>query len=190
VNGLIRQRGLSLLELLVVLVIVGLVSTLLLQGLGFGLSLFERVHTRGESAKQEILHREWFRRVNESLVAKPEVAGVSLLGDTSSIVTQTLSPLLGASGVPRDVTWRIENEMVWYEESGYVLPLMQVPPDAAFRFRHQNGNWLLDWPPATSTENLPLAIALEHGGNRVLVASLRVRDAPDLLLEDSRRERE
>ena len=189
-NGLIGQRGLSLLELLVVLVIVGLVSTLLLQGLGFGLSLFERVHTRGESAKQEILHREWFRGVNESLVARPEASGVSLLGDSSSIDTQTLSPLLGAAGVPRAITWRIEDETLWYEESGYVLPIMPVPPDAAFRFRNGNGNWSLDWPPETNTENLPLAIALEHGANRVLVASLRVRDVPDLLLEDSRRERE
>ena len=184
------QRGLSLIELLVVLVIVALVSSLLMQGLGFGLSLYERVHSRAEVMRQQVLFRQWFRQVNETLVAKPSSSGVSLEGDSNTFFSTTLNPLLGESGRSQDIRWRIEGDIVWYEESGVSLFMTSVPGGAAFAYLHQSGRWSNHWPPKETSESLPDAIALARGDERNLIAALRVRDIPDLLLEDSRRERE
>lgn len=184
------QSGLSLLELLVVLVIVGLVSTLLMQGLGFGLSLFERVHTRGEAVKQELMSRQWFRQVNASLVAKPATAGVSLEGNNFAFVSVTLNPLLGSSGIPQEIEWRIEDQILWYKESGLSLSIMSIDMDATFSYRSENGKWVNQWPSGQNHDAIPTAIAVRGREGRDLVASVRVRKRPDLLLEESRRERE
>ncbi len=173
-----------------VLVIVALVSSLLLQGLGFGLSLYERVHTRSESAKKEVLQREWFRQVNEALIAKPASAGLSLVGDSDSYLTETMAPLFGTPGLRQQISWKLVDEGLWYEESGYSIRIMRASGVAGFRYRDRRGGWHSEWPREEDVQNLPKAIAIEDANGHWIVAPLKSRDIPDLLLEDSRRERE
>ena len=67
-----NQTGLSLLEMLVVFVIISLVSTVLAQGFGFGLALYERVESRGQQMVADVLSVKWFRHVNGSLIASKQ----------------------------------------------------------------------------------------------------------------------
>ena len=100
------QRGFSLLELLVVFVMVAMVSVLIMQGLGFGLSLYERVKNRGPALVSHSMAHSWYRQVNGSLIAQKE-KGKSLVGDAEGFRAQTLNPLIAYKGLPTDIQWRL-----------------------------------------------------------------------------------
>lgn len=185
-----KQRGLTLLELLVVFVIVGLISTLLMQGLGFGLSMLERVHTRSESLKQEVMLRQWFRQVNQSLVAKSEQQGPSLHGDSSYFEATTMNPLVGEPGVSEPIRWEVEDGLLWYQESDIRLQITEMPANSVIVYRTQAGRWVSDWPLGDDSQLLPSAVAIDSDKEYPVLANLRMRVKPDLLLEESRRERE
>lgn len=179
-----------MLELLVVFVIVGLVSTLLMQGLGFGLSLFERVQVRSETIKQDLLVQSWFRQVNQSLVAKVHQEGPSLVGNSLSFEATTLNPLLGEAGVAKQVQWSIEDGALWYRESPFELKITEVRPTSRLQYKTQAGGWQSQWPVGNEAQLLPKGVAIDPGNGSQILAVLRVRSNPDVLLEESRRERE
>lgn len=185
-----KQIGLSMLELLVVFVIVSLVSTLLMQSLGFGLSLFERVSSRGQSVQKEVLVREWFRIVNQSLVAKVHQDGPSLVGDTLSFRASTLNPLLTGPGIAQTVSWSIERGVLIYKEAGQNLEIVNLPQGSRLQYQNHNGRWFDHWPVGEETQRLPQSVAVDTGSEFPVLAVLRVRSNPDFLLEESRRERE
>ena len=93
-----KQSGLTLVEMLVVLVIVGLVSTLLVQGLGNALSLYSRVQSKQKQTFSEaMLHRWW--RGTLSAAAPNRLKKQDFIGDAFSLKMQTFKPLLSDDGV-------------------------------------------------------------------------------------------
>ena len=96
------QEGLSLLEMLVVFTIVSMVSVLLVQGFGFGVSLYQRVNESGPGAQKMAMSRNWFREVNSALVVQNDPL-MTLLGDAGRIKAYSLNPLFGAPGKPTQI---------------------------------------------------------------------------------------
>ncbi len=183
------QKGLSLLELLVVFVIIALVSTVLLQGMGFGLALYDRVQHREKRLTEEILVQAWFRQVNNSLVA--DVESVSLDGTEQLVSGTTFQPLLGVAGRSAPINWRIEDQMLRYQEDEADIALLELPPGAVFEFRDAAGGWHGRWPiDFTEPEKLPVSIRILTENGPTLTASVRVRRSPNLVLEENRRDRQ
>ena len=183
-----RQKGLSLLEMLVVFVVVSLVSVVLLQGFGFGLSLYERVTARSQEAVTLTLTTAWFRQVNASLVA-PKEKGQGLEGGPGYFEATSVCPLLAEPGLPVRVSWNINDESLLYREGEELVSLMPMPRDAELRYRDKTGAWHSNWPARDGDLELPVAIAIDSGDETLLLATTRMRLKADFVLEESRRER-
>ena len=183
-----RNQGMSLLELLVVLVIVSLVSTAIVQGLGFGLALYQRViGAEAERAKQ-LRAEEWFRIVNGSLVAQT-TPGESLEGTTRQFTAHTMNSLIGDDSVVRPIEWDIRRGVLRYKEAdGEYLPVLIVGNDAEFEYLEESGRWRQTWPITNDSLDLPRAIRVSTS-NRRITAAVRARRTPNLMLEESRRDR-
>lgn len=182
-----RQAGLSLLELLVVFVLVSMISTVLVQGFGFGLSLYQRVTERSQLHQSELLASAWFRSVNESLVPS-KIPGSSLIGDSSEFTAVSMNALLASRGLPEKVVWRLDAGALFYQESLQSLEIAEAD-NASFAYLDKAGRWHSFWPINESGYELPVAIRLLRGPNNTLTVTLKSRLEPDLLLEEARRER-
>lgn len=147
-----NASGFTLMELLVVFVLMSLVATLLIQGLGFTLSLRERVVREVADQRLGDLRAAWFREILGGLVsaeAPQEVfrgsfdrlSGLSVMALHSPPGVPTTFQLVidsnndGASlrYLAKDLDWSIAS---WKDEA----------PE--FRYLHADRGWLDSWPPA------------------------------------------
>lgn len=183
-----HQAGMSFLELIVVFVIVSLVSTLIVQGIGFGLVLYSKVDERAARGPNELLVRAWVRDVVGSLVAQPGQR-TSLVGDSAGFEGMTLSPLLSEGGTPVSVSFQIADRGLLYIENQSEIVVKTLPADASWEYLNKEGNWGKTWPENSNLSRLPEAIRLVTGTSE-LTASVDQRLVPDELLEDSKRDRE
>lgn len=178
----------SLLELLVVLVIVSLISTALVQGLGFGLSLYHRIVDSEVERSERLRTEEWFRLTNAGLVAQKD-PGESLKGDKKVFHAYSMNPLLLDRSIVLPITWDISEGQLRYKEGeGEFLPMRFVGYTSEFRYRDESGRWHSSWPLSDDSLALPRAIRiLAQDGN--VTASIRMRRVPNLMLEESRKDR-
>lgn len=183
-----KQTGLSLLELLVTLVLISLVSTVIVQGFGFGLSLYDRVTSRSNQTSTELLINHWIRFSVSALVAG-KVVETSLSGAPDGFSAVTLNPLLAPEGTPTRISWRLEGNTLEYLENEKVLEVRELESLAAFEYRNTSGEWVGAWMPTDDALDLPRAIRLRQDKEILVTAAVRTRLDPDLLLEESRRER-
>ncbi|MBO6658534.1 MAG: type II secretion system protein [Pseudomonadales bacterium] len=181
------QQGLSLLEVLVVFVIVAMVSTAIVQGFGFGLSLYERVQTKSQRQTVNLLSTKWFQMVNQSLVPSKEV-GRSLVGASGSFSAITVNPLLADPGMPAPINWSIEDNILIYGERDQKLGILRLSGRATFEYRTDSGEWVVEWPIDEESYSLPSAIRLRNE-DWFVTAAIRGKLEPNLLLDESRRER-
>ena len=164
-----------------------MVSVLVLQGLGFGLSLYDRVRNRGPELIAESMARDWYRQVNASLVAQKR-RGESLVGSHLEFRAQTLNPLIGGGGLPANIHWKIDQGSLFYSESSQEFRILSVDPDAEFEYLRKDGRWARFWPVDKESYNLPEAIRIGSGKGRIS-ARVRMRTAPNLVLEEMRLDR-
>lgn len=165
------------------LLLVSMVSVLALQGFGYSLSLFNRVNTVAPEEAQQLIAREWFRGVNQSLVAKESN---SLVGTDRTITSTTLNSFRSRSGVEVEIVWRLEEGMLIYEEKDEATELISVGQDANFRYLTKSGIWVGNW--RSPDGSLPRAIKLVSDETEVS-SVVRVRLIPNLMLEESRKDR-
>ena len=182
-----RERGLSLLELLVVFVIISMVSTAIVQGFGFGLSLYERVQAKSQQHAVDLLSAKWFRLVNQALIPGKTVER-SLVGAADGFSAVTVNPLVSQSGTPEVISWRVEEGFLFYTEGENRFSVARVAQDASFEYRNPRGEWVRDWPFNEQQPSLPLAIRLIQE-NQTITVAVKGKLTPNLLLEESRRER-
>jgi len=183
-----RSQGMSLLELLVVLVIVSLVSTAMVQGLGFGLSLYQRVAGAEAERAKKLRTEEWFRLVNMSLVAQKE-PGESLIGSKEGFSAYSMNPLISDDSIVRAVAWDINDGELRYREAGVdFLPIQTIGFDSEFSYLDEAGRWHSSWPLNSESFELPRAVRLTTGAGKI-TATVRMRRIPNLMLEESRRDR-
>ena len=184
----IFAAGLSLLEMLVVLVMASLLATLLIQGLGFFLSssgTAQRHASRAAAAQQQ---QHWFASSVRGVVPylDPQRA---FAGDAETFAGITLEPLASESGLPRAIRWTVEpdGESVRYaesgdSESGAVAWTVLRAPGAALRFQYADraGDWHGNWPVAEASRQwIPGQVRLIGADGRTLLsAHLRLHPVP------------
>ncbi len=182
------MTGLSLLEMLVVLVLASLLATLLVQGLGFFLSSSDTARRYASRASEAHQRQHWFASSVRSMVPylDPQRA---FAGDAASFSGITLEPLGSEPGLPKQVRWSIEpdRESLRYAESGgpqaraAAWTVLRAPGEALrFQYADRAGDWHAKWPVAeVAREWIPGQVRLVgEDGRTFLSAHLALHPVP------------
>jgi general secretion pathway protein J len=178
------QSGLSFVELLVVIVIVSLVSTVLVQGLGFGLSLYQQVESRRVNGHKRVLVNHWFGTSSSALVVS-HGGQVSLEGAGDRFVANSFNALADATGVATTVSWELVDDQVGsvleYQQAGEIFILLSMAGTHRFEYQDHDGDWHSRWPLQGGVVSmLPAAVRIVDAAGSVYVQSvLQTRATPD-----------
>jgi general secretion pathway protein J len=195
-----KTSGFTLLEVLVVLVITGLISVVLIQGLGLVLGVRSSVAGKILDIDRVVLHRNLVLEPLRGIVPDYPDKSYIFSGNTRELHALTVRPLRERFGTPTgmDLTLKYEGDrnetLVMYREDGQeeAIELMSWPGNSgAFTFRDRSGNWLERWPiigeegPSaqtpwqirldTGTQQAATIIAAIAGSHR---RTLRIQDFP------------
>ena len=184
--------GVSLLEMLVVLVLASLLSTLLVQGLGFFLAGMEAVQRHSGRAASLAMQQRWFTSTVGAMV--PYLApDRNFIGDAAAFEGVTLEPLNAPPGLPRKIRWSIaDDDSVRYAEGDELGWIVLQEPDAALRFEYagRDGEWRTQWRALPQTRQwIPSLVRLTAEDGRVLwLAGLALHPEPVLnfLIDDQK----
>ena len=188
--------GLTLMEMLVVLVLTSLVATLLLQGTTFLYGSHERVDYHLKLMQKDILPDSWFRASVAKLAASlDEDAGFS--GNANGFKGYSYASVTEEEGKLVRVEWWLnetgQGVELWLAQSGHENLLTQQWADAQsaqFFYMNHSGQYSSAWP-TTDQEKLllPLAIRLKVGFDNeftlAVLASVEVRKRGPLDFRDS-----
>lgn len=182
-----RQRGLTLLEALVTLVITSMVAGLMAEGLFQLARIEQRLSTGQLQARLERLHLVWLQQALEGMRAGELSTPDALRGTRRRLEgVSSLLPLsehVGPMAVTLSMVYRRELDQT---ELVLDVPEASPPVEAAvlarwrkdaghFSYLHPNGEWLSDWPTdGAAAPLLPKAIAVHgEGGGLLVVAALQ-----------------
>lgn len=148
-----HQRGFTLLEMMVVLVIVSLISVLLMQGFGFVVGLQERIRTQLVKVQNIELKEQWFRLVVRSIIREEREGNPSFKGETDRFAGTSIQPLGQQIGTPTSIEWLIkyngEISILYYVESDSepIKIMAWRNSEQVFRYLDESGNLYDSWPP-------------------------------------------
>jgi general secretion pathway protein J len=172
------QRGFTLLEMLVVLVLVALISTLLLEGISQVLLLRERFLGVLQRTQQGAVQAYWFRSSVAGLLPdypteRPDIVFQArspqlFEGQSDTLSGLTLAALDANGGVPTPFSWRLlranqQTTLQYQNQAGEYWTVMVWPGEQGeFRYQDKAGKWYEQWPPALGLEppQLPSAVLL------------------------------
>ena len=185
--------GFSLVELLVVLVIVGLVTSLLVEGLGTTWRSFDKLSSKGLTLSQAQLPLSWFEEsVSGAVLYHPEKPVVS--GDSQQFEFMTVNVPNDDKHIPQQLNWSIQQQRLsngqinWFlsfkaelDHNEVTIMYFEQQP----RFEYWDGQqWLKDFNPVKSL--LPVAVRVIQD-NSVLIFTKAIRpelaDMPPELLQ-------
>ena len=183
-----RPRGMTLLELLVVLALVALLGTLIAQGLGFFLTRYDTVQRVARDAGRAGLQQHWFASSVEGMVPYRQLDR-QFTGDAGAFTGITTQPLAAESGMPVRARWTIEDDgvasHVRYQEDAAPTndgPLswtvLRTPETVAFQYAGMEGTWLDAWPAREVGERIPRMVRLVGPGGVVWLARLDLFPEP------------
>lgn len=189
-----RQSGLTLLEMLVVISLTAMLSTLLFQGYGYMLGRYDYVKNRQSLAQRALLAHTWFRETAESMV--PYTDGASRFsGDRREFAGTSYASLFGPVGVPTPVRWVIEDAngtaALWYSEGGQApMRIWRWPPGSSARFRFRDrvtGEWSDEWSvgqPEQLPSDIQLVISPGDVSGETVTASVATRTRQEVYSDD------
>jgi len=164
------QRGFTLLEMLVVLVIITLVITLLFQSLAYMVALRSRFLGQLEAVQTGALQEYWFRTSTAGLLADHEDIEKPRLfkGQAMRFAGLTLAGLDAMPGVPVPFAWELAEEgqnsvLRYLPASGQAWEVARWSGKAeGFAYLGDEGKWHSQWPPTSGLEppQLPVAVSL------------------------------
>ena len=185
-------KGLSLLEMLVVMVLVTLLGTLLLQGVGFFTGKYQVVQRARADLSLAELQQHWFASSVRGLTPYG-VEARRFVGNARGFRGITLAPLQAEPGMPVTARWTIDGEdasiLRYTEDRG--LPLTVLPENderLVFDYADSAYRWYDRWPvEAAEGEWTPTYIRLRAEDTGPLwLARVQANPAP-LLTEDTLR---
>ncbi|WP_334021624.1 PulJ/GspJ family protein [Alteromonas sp. S015] len=150
------ERGFTLLEMMVVLVIVSLISVLLMQGFSFVIGLQERIRVQLVTVQNVELKEQWFRLVTRAIIREDTAPDDRFQGDNNQFSGTTLQPLHNKLGVPTQVQWRIEydgeNTSLFYSEADEepIRIISWRGREQSFQYLDEEGVFHDEWPPEDS----------------------------------------
>lgn len=165
------RSGFTLLEVLVVLVIIGLLSTLLLEGFSFVLDLRFRLLTQLQDVQQSALQEYGFRSSTAALVPDYHNGKHLFQGNAHELSGLTLAPLEASIGEVLPFAWQIQHQegmttLRYRKSDGDYWEVAHWPgEEGRFLYQDEAGKWYPQWPPqsftATSPPQLPSLILLQ-----------------------------
>ena len=170
---LFKSAGFTLIEVLVVLVIVSLVTTILSSGLATTWNNFSRLDSRTAQSNALILVSGWFREsVAHAVLEHPEIINFS--GDLSSISFRTTRPPSVKMNHPSRMVWRIieiDGRSQLGFESGLESDLTVIfTTDEPLSFEYlSDGKWSEYFFPENAL--LPDAVRIVKNGEGFIYAS-------------------
>ena len=181
------QRGLTLIEMLVVLVLVSLLGTLLIQGTGYFLGRYAQVTRVHRDASLASLRQHWFVSTVQTMVPS-RVETRQFTGDGTAFEGTTLQPLAAEPGLPVRVRWSISGErggdsVVYAEDGGEpwtVLTSGEGGGELSFEYADAAGAWQDHWrAPSDARERIPRTVRLvSTEGGTVWLARLALHPVP------------
>lgn len=122
-----RQQGFTLLEMIVVLLLVGMISAMLMQGFIYVAGIFNSVERRQQYWQQQTLQRAWLQESVRSLtngVDGPLAEGLFFNGDEQGFTGLALHGLSYAGGVgrPTRIQWQLQAD----EQRGLLLSYREI----------------------------------------------------------------
>ncbi|MFC3093082.1 prepilin-type N-terminal cleavage/methylation domain-containing protein [Alteromonas sediminis] len=156
-----KARGFTLLEMMVVLILVSLITTLMMQGFSFVMGLQERIRTQLVQVKDTELREQWFRLTVRALHRGRPNDNASFTGDEQSFSGLTLQPLFAQTGLPSNIEWRLEAEggrtqLLYAEDEQPAVPIMTwMEEEPVFRYLDDKGQLSDRWPADLSDNGLP-----------------------------------
>ena len=172
------DRGLTLLEMIVTLLIASLIVLVTFQSLHVFAVARERVAAYGATLDRNRLVLGWLRDSSESLIAAPKPV---FKGDAEGFEGTVTAPVLERAGVPTPVRWRVDASglaALDYSEFGGKPLLLPLPEGGRLHFEYfdASGRPHDQWPPALGEHpDLPAAIALlagPDGDQPLLIAAI------------------
>lgn len=188
------QRAFTLIEMLVVMMIMAMVVTLVVQGFGYSLGLYQRVVNAQNTSYKQVFAYQWFKSSLGSQVAM-RLDDRGLEGDTQQLSTYTYQPLLGRPGIKRLIHWELTQtqgllQLNYREGDSYFTVYSWPEASGQFEYLGEQGRWSGQWPTQVlDIQPLPQAIRLvvntdSESFNYVAVTRTRLRANvnPDELL--------
>ena len=193
-----RNRGFTLLEALVVLVITGLVSVVLVQGVGLLLATRTSVQEALVGIDVAVIEQNLFLEPLRGIVPDYSEREHIFAGEAKRLRGLTTRPLQARSGTPVPFTLTINYDagnnlstLAYQEDNTPALPLGSWQGETgAFAYRDMTGPWLEAWPPENNPRapQTPWLVKIERGIGfpKNMIASvngthrrpLRFRDTP------------
>lgn len=208
------QRGFTLVEMLVTLVVVGLVSTLLWQALAQVAQLETRLADGQALADPDRLRRAWVQQALAGIATGPVGTRIAVEGTSDALSSHTtMPPWPGAGGIER-MTLKLTTERhdgraqvaltaqpadgeSMGEGTGNgrktALTLWRWPGEGRFEYLDDAGQWLPRWPPPRATLaadrpplRLPVAVRLLGPPSGALVVPVLAEPSPIISRRDAR----
>jgi len=169
-NSIAGQRGFTLLEMLVVLILTGMITGILTQGLhqvfrlqtNFGRELF--------NTQQGEMYTEWFRQSVNGLMPDYDDGKYKFKGTEREFSGMTLAPLNAANEALLPFVWRLrfdqktgQTRLQYGQEENTPVVLAWPGNSGKFVYFDAKGEPHAGWPPQSGKwPQLPKAIYLEN----------------------------
>ena len=169
-----RNRGFTLMEMLVTLVLVSFTTLLMFQMLGSYRIARERVQAQSGTIDRKALFQAWFQ---DSVRGLYITNGLTFSGGVDQFRGTTLNPLYGEAGAPTAIAWRLGGadgaRWIAYIEDGrerWRRPLSGTDR-SRFVYVDAAGKAHDAWPPKLGKQDdeptLPAQVAFVREGNGV-----------------------
>lgn len=170
-TGCNYRRGFTLLEMLVVLVLVSVTSTLIFQGFSYVLHLRTHFLTALDDFQGGMLQAHWFHSSTAGLVTDYREGEHIFKGDAQSFSGLTLSALDNIPGVPTPFGWQIEQigeiSLLRYDNGqGEYWEIHRWLGEGYFRYVDNEGESHPQWPPSFGLEPPQLPAIIIFNGKR------------------------
>lgn len=192
------QRGFTLLEALVVLMITAMVAVVLVQGFGLLLGTRTAVQDKLVAVNEAVLEQSLFLEPLRGIVPDYPERPHIFAGEAERLRGITVRPLQARTGTPVPFTLTISHDartdrtsLIYQEENTEPLVVGGWAGNrGSFAYKDLTGDWLAAWPPKDSRDapQTPWLIRLEKGSGfpTNMIASvagthrraLRFRDTP------------
>jgi len=160
------------LEVLVVITIVGLISTLLVQGFTYVIHLRSQFLTQLDDLQRGALQEYWFRSTTGALTPDYNDGKHIFKGDSEKFSGLTLAPLNAPAGTPMGFSWQLElkegtTTLRYQDETDNTLEVMRwLGEEGSFTYWSATGESSEEWPPTFGLEPPQLPQLIQLVGKR------------------------